>query len=239
MRANKLPLVNLGLSPTPALVSEIESAFRWYGAIRLAVPQDPRYHPGDVFQNPEDIRYPRPEFYHSVKVLYKEWTPSRLHLLKTISQILDSDTPLMGTALLECATLRVHYYDSQNLHAGTHFSPAHKDSGTLTILLRSHNENDGLEIADLRTSEEHDSDGIGSEASFVPVPTARDVREVIIFAGSRLQRLLGRDRVRARVHRVRIPGPGSYTCGVQRLSIAMFCAPSMPSTQRSPPLACS
>ena len=106
------------------------------------------------------------------------------------------------------------------------------DSGTLTILFRSHNENDGLEIADLETTEKQDSEGVGSEASFKHVPTFGDgAPEVVVFAGTRLQRLLGRDRVRACVHRVRGPGPEAHNnSSVQRLSIAMFCAPSRPST---------
>ena len=140
--------------------------------------------------------------------------------------------------LLDSATVGVHYYDSRNLSDySAHFSPPHMDSGTLTILFRSHDENDGLEIADLETTEKHDSKGVGSEASFIPVPTPGDeMTEVVVFAGTRLQRLLGRDRVRACVHRVRGPGPeGHKRFGVQRLSIAMFCAPSVPAAPPTPP----
>lgn len=161
----------------------------------------------------------------------KEWTPIRLHLLKTVSHVLDSDAPLTGTTLLDSATIGVHYYDSRNLPDFTaHFSPPHMDSGTLTMLFRSHNVNDGLEVADLETTRKQDSEGIGSEASFIPVPTTDSGDpEVVVFAGTRLQRLLGRDRVRACVHRVRSPALEHHErFDVQRLSIAMFCAPSAP-----------
>ncbi|KAF9249443.1 hypothetical protein DTO013E5_2739 [Penicillium roqueforti] len=185
---------------------------------------------------PNHLKGPSCNLYRSVKCLHEGWTPIRLQLLKTISQALDSDTSLTGTTLLDSATIGIHYYDSRSLpDFSAHFSPPHMDSGTLTILFRSHNENDGLEIADLETTEKQDSEGVGSEASFMHVPTfGDDAPEVVVFAGTRLQRLLGRDRVRACVHRVRGPGPEAHNnSGVQRLSIAMFCAPSGPST--SPP----
>lgn len=147
---------------------------------------------------------------------------------------------LTGTTLLDSATIGIHYYDSGSLpDFSAHFSPPHIDSGTLTILFRSHDENDGLEIADLETTEKQNSEGVGSEASFIHVPTVGDgAPEVVVFAGARLQRLLGRDQVQACVHRVRGPGPESRNdFGVQRWSIAMFCAPSRPSA--SPPLSSS
>lgn len=171
-----------------------------------------------------------------ISLPFKEWASVRLQVLKTISQALDSNTSLTGTELLDSATMGVHYYDSRSLpNFSADFSPPHMDSGTLTILFRSHNENDGLQIADLETTEKQDSEGVGSEASFLHVPTIADgAPEVVVFAGTRLQRLLGSGRVRACVHRVRGPGPeGHDNFGVQRLSIAIFCAPSRPST--SPP----
>ncbi|KAJ5227825.1 hypothetical protein N7489_008533 [Penicillium chrysogenum] len=185
---------------------------------------------------PDHLKGPSYNLYRSVKSLHEEWTPIRLQLLKTISQALDSNTPLTGTTLLDSATVGIHYYDSRSLpDFSADFSPPHMDSGTLTILFRSHNENDGLEIADLETTEKQDSEGVGSEASFIHVPTFGDgAPEVVVFVGTRLQRLLGSERVRACVHRVRGPGPeGHNNFGVQRFSIAMFCAPSKPST--SPP----
>lgn len=51
MPAKRLPLINLNASPSPALVSEIKASFQWYGAVRLAIPQEVRYHPGDALQN--------------------------------------------------------------------------------------------------------------------------------------------------------------------------------------------
>jgi isopenicillin N synthase-like dioxygenase len=115
--------------------------------------------------------------------------------------MLESRTPLTGTALLDSATVGVHYYDSRALENSTYFTPPHKDSGTLTMLFRSHVENDGLEIADLDSTEETDSDAVGRDATFIPIPTAIDeATEVIVFAGLRLQRMLGSERVRACVH---------------------------------------
>ena len=144
--------------------------------------------------------------------------------------MLGSSTPLIGSAFLESATLGVHYYDSRTVHDGTHFSPPHKDSGTLTILFRSCNRNDGLEIADLQTTKKQDSEGVGTEASFIPVPTAcNEEPYVILMAGIRLQSLLGGDRVQACVHRVLDNG-----CGI-RYSIAIFCAPSVPPRRSLPP----
>ncbi|KAJ5474036.1 hypothetical protein N7475_003602 [Penicillium sp. IBT 31633x] len=186
------------------------------------------------------LKGPSYDLYRSVKSLHEEWTPIRLQLLKTMSRELHWNTPLTGTTLLDSATIGIHYYDSGSLpDLSAHFSPPHRDSGTLTILFRSHDENDGLEIADLETTEKQNSEGVGSEASFMHVPTVGDgAPEVVVFAGTRLQRLLGRDQVRACVHRVRGPGSEGYNgFGVQRLSIAMFCAPSRPST--SPPLSSS
>ncbi|KAL4893573.1 hypothetical protein BDV59DRAFT_193057 [Aspergillus ambiguus] len=138
----------------------------------------------------ENLENLPPDFYRSVKALYEEWIPVRLHLLETVSQVLDSRTPLAGTTHLEFATIGVHYYNSRNLSDFTsHFSPSHihMDSGTVTILFRSYNANDGLEIADLQTTRRHDSEGIVSGASFIPVPTGRnETPEVIVFAGTRL-----------------------------------------------------
>lgn len=152
--------------------------------------------------------------------------------METIRHILDPNTLLTGNKLLDSATIGIHHYDSLRLHGlDDDFSPPHKDSGTLTLLIRPHNGSDGLEVADLQTTAKHDSEEIGLEASFIPVPTACDQDpEVVVFAGTRLQRLLGPAQVRACVHRVRGPGQrGSNGHGVQRLSIAIFCAPSAPS----------
>lgn len=110
--------------------------------------------------------------------------------MNVIPGLLGSKAQLTGTAFLESATLGVHYYDSRTLHDGTLFSPPHKDSGTLTFLFRSFNGNDGLEIADLQTTEKQDSEGVGSEASFISAPPAHDeVPYVILMAGNRFQNL--------------------------------------------------
>ncbi|OJZ80458.1 hypothetical protein ASPFODRAFT_707808 [Aspergillus luchuensis CBS 106.47] len=213
---------------------------------RTEIPKESIY----FFRNGAESNYPKgpsSNLYRSVKCLHEvvlatpaiEWTPIRLHLLKTMSQALDADVQLAGTTLLDSATVGVHYYDSKSLpDHSAYFSPPHMDSGTLTVLFRSHDETDGLEIADLETTEKQDSEGVGSEASFIPVPTLGDgMPEVVVFAGTRLQRLFGRHRVRACVHRVRGPGVGRHSSsGVRRLSIAMFCAPSEPSI---PPLSSS
>ena len=130
----------------------------------------------------------------------------------------------------------MHYYDTQRLDhdnggADADLSPAHMDSGTVTILFRdpSHGD-DMLEVADLTTTSKLDSKGVGMEAPFIPVPVSVPAapNEVVVLAGTRLQRLLGRERVRACVHRVR--GPDQRTVGqgsMSRLSMAVFCAPSV------------
>jgi hypothetical protein len=94
--------------------------------------------------------------------------------LTSISQLLEPGTSLTGTALLDSATIGAHYYDSRALEIGAYFSPPHKDSGTLTILFRSHVKNDGLEIANLDSTEEIDSDTVGRDASFIPIRTPSD-----------------------------------------------------------------
>lgn len=101
----------------------------------------------------------------------------------------------------------------------------------MTILFRDPSHGDNmLEVADLTTTGKLDSRGVGMEASFIPVPVSAPAasNEVVVLAGTRLQRLLGRERVRACVHRVR--GPGTRAVGqepMSRLSMAIFCAPSV------------
>ncbi|KAJ5223475.1 hypothetical protein N7468_008017 [Penicillium chermesinum] len=96
------------------------------------------------------------------------------------------------------------------------------DGGTLTVLIREDGECDGLEIADLQSTEKLDSEGIGLEASLLPVPAATD--EVVIFVGTRMQRLFGKATARACVHRVRAPTQPKSS-GAERFSLAIFCAP--------------
>lgn len=139
--------------------------------------------------------------------------------------MLESAEPLTGTPALDYESLGVHFYDSQKLSSDrTHFNPAHKDSGTLTILISD--ESDGLEIADLQSTNKVDSEGISLEACFIPIPALPD--EVIVLAGIRLQRLLGKGKARACVHRVRGPTKTEITpIAKQRLSLAIFCGPSV------------
>lgn len=127
----------------------------------------------------------------------------------------------------------MHYYDAQRLDhnhdsgADADLSPAHMDSGTVTILLRDPTHGDDmLEVTDLTTTGKLDSKGVGMEASFILVPAISN--EVVVLAGTRLQHLLGRERVRACVHRVRCPGRRAVgQDSMSRLSIAIFCAPSV------------
>jgi isopenicillin N synthase-like dioxygenase len=138
--------------------------------------------------------------------------------------VLDSTEPLIGTPTLDYESVGLNFYDSDRLSPDrVHFNPAHKDSGTLTILVRSNESCDGLEIADLQSTERLDSENIGQEASFISVPAVAG--EVIVLAGTRLQRLLGKSKVRACVHRVCRPLQASDK--QQRLSLAIFCGPTM------------
>lgn len=98
----------------------------------------------------------------------------------------------------------MHYYNTQRLDhhhniADADLSPAHMDSGTVTILLRDPNHGgDMLEVADLTTTSKLDSKGVDMGASFIPVPVSAPAAssEVVVPAGTRLQRLLDRERVR-------------------------------------------
>lgn len=157
-------------------------------------------------------------------ILTKEWTNLRKELFNTVSTILDAAEPLTGTPSLDYESVGLKFYDSDNLSLDRdYFNPAHKDGGTLTILIRSSDACDGLEIADLRSTERLDSEGIGKEATFISVPAVAG--EVIVLAGTRLQRLLGKSKVRACVHRVCRPRQDSEKH--QRLSLAIFCGPAM------------
>ncbi|KAJ5270564.1 hypothetical protein N7497_008666 [Penicillium chrysogenum] len=164
---------------------------------------------------------------YSVEELQHEWANMRSPLFDTLSTILDSTEPLIGTPSLDYEPLGVNFYDSDRLGSDrVFFSPAHMDSSIVTILIRATEERDGLEIADLSTTDKLDSESIGLTASFISVPAMPD--EVIVMAGSRLQRLLGKSKVRACVHRVRSPTQTSNRCiANERLSLAIFCGSSM------------
>ncbi|KAJ5280949.1 hypothetical protein N7478_006321 [Penicillium angulare] len=140
------------------------------------------------------------------------------------AQVLTSLTMWQKKSL--CSSLVcVNFYDSDKLGCDrAYFNPAHMDGGTLTILARATGAYDGLEIADLTTTEKLDSEGIGLDASFISVPAIPG--EVIVLAGTRLQRIFGKDKVRACVHRVCNPAHMSNSSAVkERLSLAIFCAP--------------
>lgn len=146
---------------------------------------------------------------------------SVFHVLS--NEVLQSTTTLTGKPLLDYETIGMHYYARHTLVLDERdYSPPHKDGGTLTILVRENDEFDGLEIADLETTNEVNSERIGLEASFLPVPVA--AHEVLVFVGTRMQRILGADTVRACVHRVRAPTQ-VYSSAKARFSLAVFCAP--------------
>jgi isopenicillin N synthase-like dioxygenase len=129
----------------------------------------------------------------------------------------------MGTPTLDSESIGIQYYNPQRMIAGdSDYSPPHMDGGTLAILIREDDEDDGLEVADLESTEELGSDGVGREAVFMRVPAAPD--EVVVLVGTRLQRLLGRTKARACVHRV--VGPGQNHAE-DRVSVGIFraCAP--------------
>lgn len=158
--------------------------------------------------------------------LEKEWRKLRRPLFDALSnEILSSNVTLTGTPVLDYESMGLHYYLPQRMTSREiDYNPPHMDGGTLTILIRGDDDYDGLEIADLESTEKLDGEGIGLEASFLPVPAATD--EVIVFFGTRMQRLLGKDKARACVHRVRAPAQlNGQQATARRFSIAIFCAP--------------
>lgn len=143
----------------------------------------------------------------------KNWMLLREDLLQGIS-------PSAKNTSLGDDTVGVHYYDNQQLNVDdNHFNPPHKDSGLFTVLLQKPGD-DLLEIAGLDSTEQTGSETIGKRTAFWPVSFMPG--EVIVLAGKGLERLLGSDRVRACVHRVRKPATKNI---VSRLSIAIFCSP--------------
>lgn len=148
----------------------------------------------------------------------------RAPLFDTLSnQILSPNVTLTATPLLDYESIGLHYYARQDMASSEgDYSPPHMDGGTLTILAREDADCDGLEIADLQSTEKLDSEGIGREALFVPVPAVPG--EVVVFVGTRMQRLFGKATARACVHRVRAPTQ-QRGCGAERFSLAIFCAP--------------
>ncbi|CAG7996312.1 unnamed protein product [Penicillium nalgiovense] len=171
--------------------------------------------------------YSSPLGFQSSMEELQHWANLRSPLFDQLSTILDSTEPLIGTTSLDHESLGVNFYDSDRLGCDRiYFNPAHMDSSIVTILIRATEARDGLEIADLETTDKLDSEGIGLTASFIPVPAMPD--EVIVLAGTRLQRLLGKNKVRACVHRVRSPTQTRNRFMVnERLSLAIFCESSM------------
>lgn len=143
------------------------------------------------------------------------------------NDILDSSIPLTGTLQLDQESFGINFYDPKQLgNKIIEYNPPHMDTGTLVVLIRDDNAHDGLEIADLRSTDKLGSKEVGQEATFVPVPANPD--EVIVLVGTRLQRLLGRDKVRACVHRVRGPSTDRRYMEEVRLSFTIACAASPP-----------
>ena len=157
----------------------------------------------------------------------KEWSKFRDQLFTTVSrEILKSDIPLTGTPNLDVESFGLQYYDSRKLQSQEDdYNPAHMDSGTLSILIRASEEFDGLEVADRESTKELGSERIGLTASFLSVPANPD--EIVVLAGTRLQRLVGKDKVRACVHRVRGPGTNKQHSPQKRISGGLFCGPSL------------
>ncbi|KAJ5672582.1 hypothetical protein N7507_001709 [Penicillium longicatenatum] len=207
---------------------EIKNETKGYSAFdtelilgRTAIPKESIYF---LRKGGDDYIAPPLDLENSIKAFHDEWTSLRKELFSTVSMVLDSTEPLIGTPTLDYESVGLNFYDSDRLSPDrVHFNPAHKDSGTLTILVRSNESCDGLEIADLQSTEKLDSESIGREASFISVPAVAG--EVIVLAGTRLQRLLGKSKVRACVHRVCRPLQASDK--QQRLSLAIFCGPTM------------
>jgi isopenicillin N synthase-like dioxygenase len=131
----------------------------------------------------------------------------------------------VGTPFLDEESMGFNFYDPRQLAEDTsEYNPPHMDNGTWIILFRddSDSAHDGLEIADRQSTNKVGSKDIGQEAVFLPV--SANPCEVIVLAGTRLQRLLGKDKVRACVHRVCGPALEKRTQGEVRVSFTIACA---------------
>ncbi|KAJ5812312.1 hypothetical protein N7474_008613 [Penicillium riverlandense] len=170
----------------------------------------------------ENRIHPPSDLYLNIGALHdlKEWRHLRGELFRVLSRdILNSDIPLTGNPILDHESIGLHYYDPQKMSFETDYIPPHMDAGTLTILVRYPGDHDGLGVADLDSTDKRGSEGVGQEASFLRIPAALD--EVVVFAGTRMQRLFGRSKVRACVHRVCGPSQADKH---PRLSLGIFCA---------------
>lgn len=80
-------------------------------------------------------------------------------------------------------------------------NPAHKDFGILTLLIQENTPgSNGLEVADLTSTDARTSEGIDERAQFVPVYP--EAGEIIVLAGISLQKLAGKGTIASSVHRV-------------------------------------
>ncbi|KAJ6126087.1 hypothetical protein N7471_010580 [Penicillium samsonianum] len=93
------------------------------------------------------------------------------------------DQSLAQDINLHDPTIGVHHYDSRQLRTDDeHYNPPHVDSGWLTVLLREPTGCcDGLEIADLESTESTESKEVGENATFCPVSTMPG--EAVVIAG--------------------------------------------------------
>ncbi|RJE26782.1 hypothetical protein PHISCL_00914 [Aspergillus sclerotialis] len=149
----------------------------------------------------------------------KEFSRILPGLLGSLSEVLQLDLSLNQH--------RGEYEDSLCLH---HYpvtkrverNPAHKDFGILTLLIQEHNESsNGLEIADLTSTDAKPSLDINDNARFVPVYPEAD--DIIVFVGISLKRLARKAQFTPGVHRVVAP-PDSMP-QTSRYSIAYFVHP--------------
>ncbi|KAJ5715910.1 uncharacterized protein N7483_013091 [Penicillium malachiteum] len=249
---NSLPLLDLSTARSSLNRTELQRGIRRYGAFRLLAPGIFRafaraiphgYSPfgselirGKRRMPKESVYFyrqrdqntpssePPAELSGSIIEILEAWHPLRNDVFEVLSnEILNTTTDLTSEPLFEYETMALHYYVSHKLVTGERdYSPAHKDGGLLTILVRGMSGPDGLEVADLESTNEVDSGKIGLEASFVPVPVIAD--EVVVFLGTRIQRLIG-DQARACVHRVSAFVQDKDCPIEERLSVAIFCAP--------------
>lgn len=108
------------------------------------------------------------------------------------------------------------YWPDKLQDCDDYFNPPHVDGVLLAVLFQPPGEEDDLlEIADLDTTNESGSGGIGETAEFQPVHFQPG--EALILAGKQAERIL---KVRPCVHRVRKPDSLS---GGHRLSLGVFC----------------
>jgi isopenicillin N synthase-like dioxygenase len=109
-------------------------------------------------------------------------------------------------------------------------NPAHKDFGILTLLVQENTaSSNGLEVADLTSSNARTSESVHECARFVPVYPEAD--EITVLAGVSLQKLAGKAAIAPSVHRVMTAlSTHEHVAGLPRYSIAYFVHPDAKST---------